>query len=73
MEFCERHKLDIQFLRDGRYTWKRPGDTERFQIDYIMVKQRFRNSVKKSYAYPGADCDSDQNLIIAKWEKRLKK
>ena len=38
-----------------------------------MIKQRFRNSVKKSYAYPEADCDSDHNLIIEKLETRLKK
>ena len=29
-----------------RYTWKQPGNTQRYQLDYILVRQRFRNSVK---------------------------
>lgn len=38
-----------------------------------MVKHRFRNAVKKSYCYPGADCDSDHNLVLMKIEVVLKK
>lgn len=56
-----------------RYTWKRPGDTGRFQIDYILVRHRFRNSVKNSKSYPGADIDSDHNLVMAKVQVALKK
>ena len=29
-----------------RYTWTMPGDIGRCQLDYILVKQRFRNQVK---------------------------
>ena len=30
-----------------RHTWKSPGERRgRFQIGYILVKQRYRNSVK---------------------------
>ena len=47
-----------------RYTWKAPGDIERYQLDYIMVRQRFRNSVKNSHACPRADADTDHNLVI---------
>jgi hypothetical protein len=54
------------------YTWKQPGDLARYQIDYIMVKERYRNSVKSSHAYPGADADTDHNLVIMKSQLQLK-
>ncbi|XP_030851750.1 uncharacterized protein LOC105444456 [Strongylocentrotus purpuratus] len=50
---CKRRKLVItntlfeQHPR-RRYTWKAPGDIARYQIDYIRVNQRYKNSVKKS-------------------------
>jgi hypothetical protein len=37
------------------------------------VKQRFRNSVKDVQTLPGADIDSDHNLLAAKISTRLKK
>ena len=55
------------------YTWKKPGDTGRYQIDYIMVKQRYRNSVKSSWSYPGADMNSYHNLVAMRVQVRLKK
>src|SRR5207248_3547742 len=54
-------------------TWKKPGDSARYQLDYILVRQRYRNSVKDSRSYPGADIDSDHNLVMAKIAVRLKK
>ena len=44
-------------------------------MDYIFVKHRFRNSVKYEYVQtlPGADIDSDHNLLVAKVRTRLKK
>jgi exonuclease III len=55
------------------YTWKMPGDIARYQIDYILVKNRFKNQVKFCKTYPSADCDSDHNIVIAKCELRYKK
>lgn len=37
-----------------------------------MVKNRFKNQVKKSRSYPGADMDSDQNLVMMKCELKFK-
>jgi len=37
------------------------------------VKHRFRNSVKDVQTLPGADIDSDHNLLVAKVHTRLKK
>ncbi|VVC30385.1 Endonuclease/exonuclease/phosphatase,Reverse transcriptase domain [Cinara cedri] len=56
-----------------RYTWKMPGDINRYQIDYIMVKKRFRNQVKDCRSYPGADIDSDHNLLMMKSNLKFKK
>ena len=37
------------------------------------MKHRFRNSVKDVQTLPGADIDSDHNLLVAKVHTRLKK
>ena len=50
-----------------------PGDKRRFQIDYILVKQRFRNQTKDCKSYPGADIDSDHNLVMMKCHLKFKK
>lgn len=47
-----------------RYTWKIPGDINRYQIDYIIIKNRFKNQTKDSRNYPGADVNSDHNLVM---------
>jgi len=78
INFCKRMKFMVtntwfKHEKRRRYTWKKPGDTGRYQIDYILVKQRYRNSVKDSRAYPGADVYSDHNLVMAKIGLRLKK
>ena len=78
VEFCTEHNLIIAntwFKNHKRrlYTWKNPGDTERYQIDYIMVRQRFRNQVLNCKTFPGADVDSDNNLLVMNCGLELKK
>ncbi|PNF14567.1 hypothetical protein B7P43_G14130 [Cryptotermes secundus] len=78
IDFCERNGLIVTntwFEKPKRrlYTWKAPGDWRRHQLDYILVKHRFRNSVKDVKTLPGADIDSDHNLLVAKFRTRLKK
>ncbi|PNF27828.1 hypothetical protein B7P43_G09190 [Cryptotermes secundus] len=78
IDFCERNGLIVTntwFKKPKRriYTWKAPGDWRRHQLDYILVKHRFRNSVKDVKNLPGADIDSDHNLLVAKFRTRLKK
>ena len=77
IEFCQRNKLVVTntwFKRHKRrlYTWKKPGDGQRYQIDYILVKQRFRNSVKSAGTLNGADINSDHNLVVADISTRMK-
>ncbi|PNF35805.1 hypothetical protein B7P43_G11767 [Cryptotermes secundus] len=68
IDFCERNGLIVTntwFKKKKRrlYTWKAPGDWRRDQLDYILVKHGFRNSVKDVKTLPGADIDSDHNLL----------
>ena len=76
--FCERNGLIVTktwFKKPKRrlYMWKAPGDWSRHQLDYILLKHRFRNSVKNVQTLPGADIDSDHSLMVAKVPTRLKK
>ncbi|XP_023213563.1 craniofacial development protein 2-like [Centruroides sculpturatus] len=78
VEFATKHQLIVGntwFKQSKRrlYTWKMPGDIGRYQIDYILIQSRFRNAVKKIQTYPGADADSDHNLLTADIVMKLKK
>jgi len=69
IDFCERNGLivtNIWFKKPKRrlYTWKVPGEWSQHQLDYILVKLRFRNSVKDVQTLPGADIDSDHNVLV---------
>ena len=78
LEFCVEKDLFVantHFQQPARrlYTWKSPGDVHRNQIDYIMVRKRFSNSVKDCRTYQGADINSDHSLLVSKMNFRLKK
>jgi endonuclease/exonuclease/phosphatase family metal-dependent hydrolase len=50
INFCEINGLIVTntwFRKPKRrlYTWKAPGDQSQYQLDYILVKHWFRNSV----------------------------
>jgi endonuclease/exonuclease/phosphatase family metal-dependent hydrolase len=77
-DFCERNGLIVTNTwfkkpKISLYTWKAPGDWDRHQLAYILVKHRFRNSVKDVHTLPGADIESDHTLLVAKVRTRLKK
>ena len=77
INFCERNGLiftNTWFRKHKRrlYTWKAPGDYSRHQLDYILVKHRFRKNLKDVQTLPGADIDYDHNLLVAKICTRLK-
>ena len=55
------------------YTWTSPDDQYKNQIDYILCSQRWRNSIQSGKTRLGADCDSDHELLIAKFRLKLKK
>lgn len=80
VEFCQVRDLMITNtffkLTDRRlYTWKSPspGNTVRNQIDYILINNRYKNSIIATKTYPGADINSDHNPVIAKLNVKMKK
>lgn len=78
LDFCRERQLIVAntwFKNHKRrlYTWKSPGDNYRNQIDFILVEERYRNGIKNAHTLPGADINSDHNLLMAKLEIKLKK
>ncbi|XP_066998280.2 craniofacial development protein 2-like, partial [Anabrus simplex] len=78
VEFCTDPNLVLAntwFKHHKRwlYTWTRLGDTGRYHIDFIMIRQRFRNQVLDCKTFPRADVDSDHNLLVMKCHLKLKK
>ena len=78
LQFCIENNMIVtntyfQHPKRLLYTWKSPGDVCRNQIDYILIRHRYRNSVKQCRTYPGADIGSDHNPLIAKIKIRLKR
>ena len=78
VEFCEQNHLWIsntQFKHHPRrtYTWTAPNNIHRNQIDYIMISKRWKTNINNCKAYPGADCDSDHNMVMATWKMKLKR
>ncbi|XP_023233867.1 craniofacial development protein 2-like [Centruroides sculpturatus] len=76
IQFCEENKLIITntlFKHPARrvYTWKSPGDICRNQIDFILIKERFR-IIKQAKSYLGADINSDHNPVVVKAKIKLK-
>jgi exonuclease III len=77
IQFCERNDMSIAntlFKQPKRrlYTWKSPGDVHRNQIDYLLIKSRFKNSIINCRTYPGADIKSDHSPVVMKMKLKLK-
>ena len=78
IEFCQENSLVIAntlFQQHKRrpYTWTSPDGQHRNHIDYILCSQRWRSSIQSAKTRPGADCGSDDELLIAKFRLKLKK
>ena len=78
IEFCQENALVIAstlFQQHKRrlYTWTSPDGQHQNQIDYILRSQRWRSSIQSTKTRPGADCGSDNELLIAKFRLKLKK
>ena len=77
-EFCKENTLimaNILFQQHRRrlYTWKSPDGQYWNQTDYILCSRRRGSSIQSAKKRPGADCDSDHELLIAKFRLKLKK
>ena len=78
VEWCHEQNLRItntwfKKSEEKLWTWKSPDDQTRNQIDYILVPQKFRNTITDVSAISTADCDSDHNPLVAKFKLRLQK
>ena len=77
-EFCQENALVVAntlFHQHKRrlYTWTSADDQHRNQIDCILCSQGWRSSIQSTKTRPGADCDSNHELLIAKFRLNLKK
>ncbi|KAI8433901.1 hypothetical protein MSG28_015827 [Choristoneura fumiferana] len=54
------------------YTWTSPGGAYRNQIDYVLVKTRWKTSIRNAHTLPGADCGSDHQLVVCTLKLKLK-
>ena len=69
-DFCGEFDLFVTntwFQQHPRrlFTWTSPDGQAKNQIDFIMIAHRWRSSVKNCKTFPGADCDSDHQLLVA--------
>ena len=78
IEFCQENalvKANTLFQQHKRrlYTWTSPDGQHRNQTDYSLCSQRWRSSIQSTKTRPGADCGSDQELLITRFRLKLKK
>ena len=55
------------------YRWTSPDGQYRNQFDYILHSRKWRSSIQSAKTRPGADCGSDNELLITKFRLKLKK
>lgn len=77
IQFCIDNGFTItnsmfQHHKRRLYTWTSPDGHTRNQIDYILIRQRWKSSVKIAKTLPSADCGSDHQLLICESIGKLK-
>ena len=55
------------------YTWTSPLDGSKHQLDYIMIEQQHSELITAVRTFPGADCGSDHELLMAEIKLKVKK
>ena len=57
------------------WSWHSPNGQHHNQIDYILVKKRFRSgmNIARARGFPGADTGSDHDFPIMTFQLRLKR
>jgi len=79
LEFAKSHNLVLAntlypHKTSRKTTWHSPDGKTHNQIDYVLVGRRFRSSIvqRKTRTFPGADVDSDHDLVMLTMHLRLK-
>ena len=71
---CTGHsKHPLPTTQEKTLYWTSPDGQHRNQIDYILCIQRWRRSIQSEKTRLGADCASDNELLVAKFRLKLKK
>ncbi|XP_051513504.1 craniofacial development protein 2-like [Myxocyprinus asiaticus] len=70
VRFCHENHLRVSntwFMQPKccLYTWTAPNGQHRNQIDYILCSQCWKSSVLAIKTFPGAECGSDHELLVA--------
>ena len=78
VDFCIGNELVVAntlFQQHPRrlYTWQSPDGKTRNQIDFILIKKRWKSAVRIAKTLPGADVGSDHQLLIANVRVKLKR
>ena len=58
-----------------RCTWHSPNGQHHNQIDYVLMRKRFRSGVNiaRTRSFPGADIGNDHDLLMLTFRLHLKK
>lgn len=54
------------------WTWRSPDGHTKNQIDYILVNQRWKTTIRHAKTLPSADCGSDHQMLICEIRGKLK-
>jgi len=54
-----------------KYTWISPDGKIHNEIDHILIDSRRYSSILDVRSFRGADCDTDNYLVVAKVRERL--
>ena len=77
LEFCFANDLFVtntgfrHHIIRRKTTWISPDGRTKNEIDYILIRSRFKSSALNCRAYPKADCGSDHNLVAARLRLRF--
>ena len=72
-EHTGHSKHPLQQYKRRFYIWTSPDGQYQNQIDYILCSWRWRSSKQSAKTRQGADCSSDNELLIEKFRLKLKK
>ena len=78
LQVCAFNKLAItnttyKHNENRRVTWISPDGNIHNQIDYIIINQHWKKTIKNSRSYHSADIGSDHSLVVAKFKIKLVK